>query len=384
MTVKMYDEDSYIKSFKAVVLGCEEKETGFEIILDRTAFFPEGGGQLADTGLIAGAFVKDVLIVGDKIIHYTDEKVEFGKTVNCEIDWGRRFVFMQQHTGEHIVSGVINRFYGYDNVGFHLGTEMTTMDYSGSLTDDDLRNIEVMVNQAIYDNIEVSSRYYTNEELESIEYRSKEFDSDNIRLVDIPDVDVCACCAPQVKRTGEIGIIKLIRAEKYKGGSRVYMLCGFRALNDYNMKEEQIRELAKKFSVKENFVFEAVEKLREELLEKKILMSSLKKELIEYKVDKISEYNDKVLVIEENMENNVLREYAEEIYNKTRATVVALAKVGDNSFNYVIFSSDVDEILKEMNDKFSSKGGGRGNTAQGKLEGDKEKIMEFFNDYTVV
>ena len=238
MTEKLFYEDSHMITFSAVVQACEKVGDYYEAVLDRTAFFPEGGGQLADTGVLDGVPVLDAQERESLIYHLLEKPLEVGKTVEGKIDWEERFSKMQQHSGEHIVSGIVHALYGYDNVGFHMGADAITIDFNGPLTKEQLQDIEYRANQAVAWNLEVQVHYPTKEELANIKYRSKIEIEGQVRLVTVPGHDACACCAPHVKRTGEIGIIKLIGLQNYKGGVRVSMLCGFRALADYEAKSD--------------------------------------------------------------------------------------------------------------------------------------------------
>ena len=213
MTDKLFYQDSHLNKFEAEVISCEpvEGEEGrYEIVLDQTAFFPEGGGQYADHGSLGGAEVLDVQERDGRVFHITDHPLEPGMQVEGRLDWEERFMKMQQHTGEHIVSGLVHGRFGYNNVGFHLGSEDCTMDFSGEITREELREIEVEANRAVWKNLEVQVLYPSPEEAGKMEYRSKIEIEGQIRIVVIPGYDVCACCAPHVKRTGEIGMIKQI------------------------------------------------------------------------------------------------------------------------------------------------------------------------------
>ena len=217
-TVRLYENNSYIKTFDAVVLSCEEKDGAYFIVLNQTSFFPEGGGQYADKGTIGEATVLDVQIKDEIITHKIDKPINVGESVTCKIDWDTRFSRMQHHTGEHIVSGVIHNIYGYNNVGFHLNDHIVTLDTDGPLNEQDIAKIELEVNKVIYANKKINVIYPSASELSNYDYRSKLDITENVRLVEIEGVDLCACCAPHVAQTGEIGIIKIISFIPYKKG----------------------------------------------------------------------------------------------------------------------------------------------------------------------
>ena len=289
MTEKLFYKDSHLSKFDAEVLSCVRAKRQqvkdsfgrldgkageyYEIELDRTAFFPEGGGQYADTGVLYMADddtcgldetarkkvqVLDVRERNGRIFHITDGFIEAKTAVKGSIDWEERFMKMQQHTGEHIVSGLIHAAYGYNNVGFHLGSEDCTMDFDGEITEEELRRIEAEANKAVWKNLKVFTHYPKKEELSQIEYRSKIEIEGQVRIIEIPGYDCCACCAPHVTYTGEIGLIKLGQAQRYKGGVRITMLCGVRAFSDYVRKEAQAKEISRLLCAKENEIADAV------------------------------------------------------------------------------------------------------------------------------
>ena len=223
MTRKLYDEDARLLEFSGTVLSCEydEKKKGYLVILDQTAFFPEEGGQTPDKGSIDGKEVLDVQIKDDVITHYLAEPMEAGSMVKGTIDWQHRFFNMQQHSGEHLFSGLAYRKYGLKNVGFHLSNQIVTMDFDKALSEAQLKEMEWEINEAIVANVEIKTGYPTKEALESMDYRSKIEIDGAVRIVEILGYDVCACCAPHVARTGEIGGFKIQTVQNYKGGVRI-------------------------------------------------------------------------------------------------------------------------------------------------------------------
>ena len=299
MTEKLFYQDSHRSTFTAIVQEVRPSGNGYEIILDRTAFFPEGGGQSSDTGSLGGVSVSDVQEIDGKIIHYTDGPLVEGTEVEGCIDWTERFSKMQQHTGEHIVSGLIHKIYGYHNVGFHLGTDSVTLDFNGVVPKEKLHEIEQLANEAVAKNLPVQVLYPTDEELSKISYRSKIEIEGQVRIVVIDGYDVCACCAPHVKQTGEIGLIKLVGMQNYKGGVRISMLCGFRALEDYYQKEKNNREIAVMLSAKEYETAVEVERLQEELAMKKAKIAELERKFLEQKVETLDISGEIVCLFEE-------------------------------------------------------------------------------------
>ena len=219
MTEKLYYVDAYIKDFSAKVIDVVTDSRGIALVLDRTAFFPEEGGQSADTGYISDSSVLDVKERDGVIYHYVDKTLDVGTEAVCHINFDERFEKMQCHTAEHIISGAIHRLFGLDNVGFHLGKEEVTMDVNGYVTREQLDEVEMIVNRAVFDNVAVKTYFPSSRELTSLSYRSKLDLTENVRIVEVEGYDLCACCAPHVSRTGEIGLVKILDFEKHRGGT---------------------------------------------------------------------------------------------------------------------------------------------------------------------
>lgn len=378
MTEKLFYEDSHMITFSAVVLACEKVGEYYEAVLDRTAFFPEGGGQFADTGIIDGVKVLDAQEKDGIIYHKVEAPFEIGKTVEGAIDWEDRFSKMQQHSGEHIVSGLVHATYGYDNVGFHMGTDAITIDFNGVLTKEQLRDIEKRANEAVVANLDVQVQYPTSEELANIKYRSKIEIEGQVRLVTVPGHDACACCAPHVKKTGEIGLIKLIGMQNYKGGVRVSMLCGTRAIADYDEKSENMKQLSVMLSAPESEVVNEVERLKEEISGYKFELAQLQKKLLEYKVNAIEEGQSLVVMFETELEGNAPRELVNLILEKNVRVGAVFAETGMNQYRYVVGSREMDvrPIAKLLNETFSGRGGGKPEMVQGSLSGTETDIKK--------
>ncbi len=378
MTEKLFYVDSHMITFSAMVEVCENKGDYYEAVLDRTAFFPEGGGQYADTGVIDGVKVFDVQEKDGLIYHKMEGALEVGKTVEGTIDWEERFSKMQNHSGEHIVSGLVHQMFGYDNVGFHMGKDAITMDFNGVLTKEDLKVIEQKANEAVAKNFDIEILYPTREELGEIAYRSKIEIEGQVRIVRFPGYDVCACCAPHMNKTGEIGLIKLLGLQNYKGGVRVSMLCGFRALADYNEKAEQVKNISVMLSAKENEVAQEVTKLKEELMAQKNKIYELQKTLLKYKVDSIPENEEMVVLFDAELEGNGPRELMNMLLEKNAKMAAVFAGSDNEGYRYVCGSKTVDmrPIAKTLNAKFNGRGGGKPEMVQGSLCGGQAEIEE--------
>ena len=387
MTEQLYYQDSYIKDFEAVVLSCIPNGNHFEAVLDRTAFFPEGGGQCADTGVlhIENRKIKvfDVQERNGEIIHFIDEEILPGQTVIGELEFQERFSKMQQHTGEHIISGIVHRRFGYENVGFHLGKEEVTMDYDGPLTGEELRSIEYEANQVVAENREIRAYFPGTEELEKIPYRSKKELQGKIRIVEIQDCDICACCAPHVKTTGNVGLIKITNAIRYKGGMRLWIACGMRALEDYNQKESSVVQISNMLSAKQQEVTDAVKRLTEEIqqlkekaakMQERLVMGYLESEKVVLKENP----NANLLLFEKELDAMAMRNFVNAGMELTKGVCGAFVGDEKQGFRYVLGSSgDIREIGKKLNAAFQGKGGGKPPMIQGSLVGEEEKIREF-------
>ena len=387
MTEKLFYEDSYIKEFQARVLSCRERNGGYQAVLTRTAFFPEGGGQSADTGFLYTKEGEEIRVtdVHEKdgvVYHYISQPVQEGTEVRGKLDFQERFSKMQQHTGEHILSGLVNRHFGYRNVGFHLGTQEVTMDYNGVLTEEDLRQIEYEANEAVAENIPVKVLYPSKEELKNIIYRSKIEIEGQIRIVQIPGYDSCACCAPHVKETGSVGLIKIVGAVHYKGGMRVSILCGFRALEDYRMKERNVAEISNLLSAKQEDTAQAVEHLGQELNRQKEKNKALQERYVALCLENIrknKEPEENIFLFEEELDPAARRDFVNKAMEMTQGLAGVFVGADDSGYQYVLGSRrpDIQETGKKLNARFQGKGGGRPPMIQGSLKGNEQEIREF-------
>lgn len=382
MTEKLFYEDSHLKQFTAVVQECLKSGDRYQVVLNRTAFFPEGGGQYADTGMLEAVHVLDVQEKDGTIYHLTDGELIPGTEVTGRIDWEERFMKMQQHTGEHIVSGLVHARFGYRNVGFHLGTTDCTMDFNGEIKKEELLEIELEANKAVIQNLDVIVTYPSVEELESLEYRSKIEIEGQVRIVTIPGYDVCACCAPHVSKTGEIGQIKLTNVQRYKGGVRVTMLCGFRALADYNRKLQAARQISAALCAKEDETAEAVVHLREECAQWKQRVLNLQKDLLSYKAKEVDETEDAVCLFEPELEGEAPRFLMNQVLDAGHGVCAVFSGGKDENYRYVIGSRQLDlrKLVKELNMEFQGRGGGKPEMVQGSLHGKQDELRVWMKE----
>ncbi len=369
MTEKLYYKDSYIKEFTAIVLSCKIIENGYCVLLDKTAFFPESGGQCSDVGFVGEAKVIYVFEKEGEIYHITDTPLNVGSYYCCKLNFDRRFRNMQNHSGEHIISGVIHNHFGYDNVGFHLGVENVTADFNGKLTKDEILLIESEANNVVFSNLNIKAYFLNKTEAENIDYRSKSEICGELRIVEIENIDYCACCAPHVNKTGEIGLIKITDFEAYKGGTRIYIKCGVDALKDYNDKYRNILAISDMLSAKRNETADAVARLIKENDKLKHENSLLKQKILLFDLEKI-EHSDDYILIEHNSNDMIeLCTIAKAYSEKSEKFAIALySNEDDITFTAISKSFSLLEIADYLRKNYSAKCGGKENVIQGKAQ----------------
>ena len=379
MTVKLYDKDAYIKEFTATVLSCEEADGAYRVVLDETAFFPEGGGQPADTGMLGDVNVTDVQEENGTIFHTTDGALAIGEKVCGKLNWDIRYARMQSHAGEHIVAGLAHAMFGYDNVGFHLNDSFMTVDVSGPLTKEEIDRIELAANEAIYRNETITVTFPTAEEAKAMEYRSKLDITEGLRIVTIKNVDCCACCAPHPKSTGEIGAIKILDFYPNKGGTRMEMVAGVKAYLDYKKLHEGNKMLMKLLSAARDEVAETVEKLNEQLQQLRGENQRLSKELALSAMAPVA-VGDSAYVISDGLSYDELRHCSNSLTEQGMKNCILLSRSEETSYIYVVSSSENEakEMTAALNEAFSGKGGGKPNYAQGKITVEDEETVKSF------
>ena len=382
MMQKLYYETPYVKSFMCTVLSCQQGKRGYETILSQTGFYPEGGGQPADTGTLGGIPVLDVQEKDGEIVHILERPIEAGTLAEGIIDWDRRFSYMQQHTGEHILSGLIHERFGYNNVGFHMGAEEVTIDFDGTMTMEEAEEMELLANEVVFDNRPVKVYYPSEEELKTIPYRSKKELTGQVRIVEIEGADICACCGTHVERTGEVGIIKTRTMIHYKGGVRISMLCGRLALLDYRNRLKDEICISNFLSAKVAQVPEAVEKLKQESQQKDGHIGEMWRQIFQLKLAVCPESHGPEEFFEEGMEPLQLRQFATLLYEQNKGRITGVFSGNDEAglYQYALGSSQADmrTLSKAMNDRLEGRGGGSMMMAQGTLKGTREEIRLVF------
>lgn len=379
-TEKLYYVDGYIKKFNARVLSCESVGELFCAVLDKTAFFAEGGGQKADTGFIGEAKVIDVLEENGELRHFIDKPLEPEKEYACAIDWDKRFSRMQNHSGEHIVSGIVHGIYGFDNVGFHMEEDYVTVDFNGELTRAQLDVIEDKANRIVYKNEDIICYFPNPDELKTLDYRSKLDLKADVRIVKIGDTDMCACCAPHVSKTGEIGVIKILDFMRHRGGVRLVMTSGKTALNDYREKYSQVYNVSGLLSAKQSEISTAVERLKNEADETRREFNDFKQQIAQADCKNLKFVDKASYFISEYYDVNMMRTIVN--FGMEKSTVCFVFSGDDNKgYSYIIGSNSLDmrEVAKTVNTALNGRGGGRDGMIQGKVSANEKELLHFLN-----
>jgi len=378
-TRKLYYEDCHLSAFEATVLSCTPAEKGYEIILDATAFYPEGGGQACDLGTLGAARVLHVREQGETVVHLCDRSLEPGQTAAGKIDFARRFDLMQQHTGEHMISGVIHRRYGYHNVGFHMGADVITIDFDGVVPAEDLPAIEAEVNAGIWRNLPLHCWYPSEEELPRVGYRTKKALPWPVRIVEIPQFDKCACCGVHVSSTGEVGLVKLMNIVGCRGGSRMELVCGGRAMDMLNRVFDQNRQVSQAFSAQ---IFEtgaAARRMNETLEQEKLRYSKLQKQLFRTIAESYVNCGD-VLRFQPELDPVQIRELADAIAELCGGRAAVFSGTDEEGYGFALVArqGDLRPFGKAMTGSLNGRGGGKPNFQQGRVNATQSEIEAFF------
>lgn len=383
MTEKLYYADSHMKAFEACVRACGEEKGRRYVILDRSAFFPGGGGQSCDSGFVGSAAVTEAAEKDGEILHYLDGGADFlpGDTVLCRIDWDKRFSLMQNHSGEHLFSGIAHTRFGCENVGFHMGEDGVTIDLDRELSGEEIAGIEKAANEAIWQNVSVTARFPDEAELAALEYRSKLELTENVRIVTIEGYDTCACCAPHVSKTGEIGLLKVIEFSRHRGGMRIILRCGREAMGVFSLCQASVAEVSAMLSVKRKDMAAAVKRLAEELNTQKRVCDSIKREFVAGLVAESEKTEGNLFwFLPDFFEPESMRLLLNEAVKLCGGVAAAFVKKPGGGYNYVIASERLDlrALSKPINAAISGRGGGSREMIQGSAGADEEVIKAFF------
>ena len=379
-TEKLYYENCRLAVFPARVLACREREGGFAVTLDRTAFYPGGGGQAADSGYLGAARVTGMAEENGEILHLCDRPLTPGETLEGRIDWLPRFIRMQQHTGEHILSGILHKEYGFHNVGFHMNLERIQVDFDGPIPPERLPELESAVNTAIWQNLPVRCYVPGPEELETLSYRTKRALPWPVRIVEIPGFDRCACCGVHVAFTGEAGPVKLWSAVPFRGGTRLEMSCGIPALNQLNAVYSQAKEVSRLLSAPVTGIGAAAGELQDQLGKAKYRARQLELESIRAGAEKYRGRGD-LLLFRQALDSELLVTLADTTAESAGGTAAVFAGTGD-SWRWCVIdkTKDLRPLMKEMFQTLSARGGGKPNFQQGSAKAEKEAILAFFRE----
>ena len=382
MTEKLYYADSHMTDFEAAVLSCEKEKDRWLVILDRTAFYPEGGGQPSDLGTLNGVPVSFVRDRDGTVIHETAAEIPAGTAVRGVIDRARRLDLMCQHSGEHIVSGLICRRFSCDNVGFHISDDFVTIDFNAQIGWEDLIPVEDEANRLVREDLPVRCYYPDAEELAATDYRSKKALTGDVRLVEFPQADLCACCGTHVVRTGEIGLIKFAGCEPHRGGVRIRMLSGARALAYVRAVHEENRKVSVLLSAKEEATGAAAARLLKELSQRKERMAVMETAWTEGRAAAFAGKGN-VLLLEENMSPDSTRRLASELMKRCGGFAGVLSDCGEDGIRYAFGREDGDlkTLTASLNNAFSGRGGGKPDFVQGTLHGSVHDVCRALREH---
>ena len=375
---KIYYANPMERSFTATVTDCQSVKGGFAVTLDATAFYPEGGGQACDVGTLGGVTVMDVREKDGKIIHLCSEPLTVGQSVEGQLDWERRFDLMQQHTGEHILSGLIHKRFGWHNVGFHLGVSNVQIDFDGPIPADALSELELEANRVIWEDRPVLCTFPEPDVLPTIAYRSKKALDWPVRIVEIPGADVCACCGTHLPTTGIVGCIKVISAVKFHEGVRLEIVCGGRALRYFSAVCEQNRQVSQVFSAKMLETGAAAQRANEALSAEKYRAAGLQNRLYDYIAKDYVNRKD-VIHFEPGLDGAGVRTLAEKLCAVCDGYCAVFSeKEGGYSYCLATRDGDLRQLCKDMNAALGGRGGGKPQFQQGTVNATKEQIEAFF------
>lgn len=377
---KLYERDPYLTRFSAQVLSCVQGKKGFDVILNQTAFYPEGGGQPYDTGVLGGVPVLEVHERDGHVVHTCSAALEEGVQVEGEINWARRFDLMQNHSGEHIISGMAHTKWGCDNVGFHMGSDVITIDLNVELTEADLRELESEVNRYIWEDHPILITYPTPEELPHVEYRSKKELTGQVRIVSFPGADTCACCGTHVSSSGQVGLVKLLSVQKFRDGVRIELLCGGRAMNYLSRALEQNHQVSNLLSAKLFETAAAVQRMMEENAALKSRIMTMEDNRFAALAEQYAGAGD-VLLFEDGLSPDGLRRLCDTVLHRCGGRCACFSGEDGSGYKYAIGlpEGDLRAFTKEMNQSLNGRGGGKPGFVQGSVQAGRAAIEAFFN-----
>ncbi|HBL41150.1 MAG TPA: hypothetical protein DDY98_06115 [Ruminococcaceae bacterium] len=377
-TKRLFDTDGHVFSFDSVVTQCDALKNGFALALKETAFFSGGGGQRADEGTLDSEPVLEMFEKDGIIFHVVSRSYEIGCAVHGEVDRAVRFRRMQQHSGEHLLSGIAHTEYGCENVGFHMGEDYVTVDFNHPLSAEELSSLERKANEAVYKNVSIRCELPSEQELDELDYRSKLDLTENVRIVTIEGYDVCACCAPHVRRTGEIGLIKILSAMNYKGGVRLTVKSGADAWADYALKCEQTNKLIGMLCAKEEKIVETVQNQADELVRLRQELVRLERSQLLTQIETMQPTEANSVLFCGDVSADSLRFAVNEGTKKTKGIFAAFSE-NESGFRYCMGSASVNlsDYAKKFHAEFGGRGGGKPNMIQGSVSAEKDRLQYY-------
>lgn len=379
---KLYEAQPYLTQFSAVVESCTQSKKGWDILLDQTAFYPEGGGQPYDTGTLGGVEVLEVHQREGRVVHTCAAPLEAGSQIEGQIDWSRRFDLMQHHSGEHIVSGIAHSLFGCDNVGFHMGSDVITIDLNVELTQDQVAQLEARANQYIWEDHPIAVTYPTADELEHLEYRSKKALTGQVRIVSFPGADTCACCGTHVSSSGQVGLVKLLSYQKFRDGVRIELVCGKRALDYLSQVWEQNHQISNLLSAKTMQTSGAVRRLLEENAALKSRILTMEEQQFAALAQRYAGQGD-VVVFESGLSPDSLRRLCGAVQAACGGRCACFSGEDGSGYQYAVGQpgGDLRPLAKALNQALQGRGGGKPDFIQGTVSASQEQIQAFFQEH---
>ena len=379
---KLYEENPFLTHFSATVESCVQGKKGWDVILDQTAFYPEGGGQPYDVGTLGGVQVLEVHEREDRVVHTCDAPLEVGTMVAGEIDWDRRFDLMQHHSGEHIVSGIAHSKWGCDNVGFHMGADVITIDLNTLIDETQLQELEQDANRYIWEDHPIQIDFPSPEELEVLPYRSKKALTGRVRIVSFPGADMCACCGTHVATSGQVGLVKLLSVQKFRDGVRIELVCGKRAMDYLTRTLAQNRMISNLLSAKPMETAAAVQRLMDET-------NQLKSRILTMEDTQFSalaqqyENAGKVVLFQDDLTPDGLRRLCDKVLQNCGGRCACFSGDDQSGYKYAIGEKDGDlrSFIKELNQTLNGRGGGKPFFAQGSVSASRAEIEAFLQTH---
>lgn len=381
--MKLYYTDQYQYGFEAKIVHMHEKDGAWHVALDQTAFYPGGGGQPHDFGTLDGQDVMQLYEADGNIYHVVQNKPA-SSIVQGKIDFARRFRFMQNHCGEHILSGLAKSVFEAENVGFHMSEAGFTMDLDKPLTNEQVKELEQRANAVVLQALPVEQTFKKGANLTDDDFRSKkQFTSDeDVRFVTIDGVDRCACAALHVKNTLAVGVIKIVSVQKYKKGVRLTAYCGVDAYDDYSVKNDICKAIGVILSADTKTIVPALEKLNEQKTALQKRAGALQNQIFELTAQNIKDGAELVYFVENEIDVPDMRRFVAQCAERAKIAVVLGGQ--DGAYKYAAASKHADEFadfVANFNQALNGSGGAKGDMATGICKATLDEITAFLKQF---